>query len=75
MPNGVSMYRGPFRSTRQETALFVFPYNIYLRDEIFLFLYHFYIKERWYNISGMDSSDIYKNGGGYLKKSREICIP
>ena len=50
-----------YRSTRQETALFVVPYNSCLRDEIFLFSYHFYIKESLYNISGMDSSDMYIN--------------
>ena len=50
------------RSTRQETALFVYPYNIHLRDENFSFLNRFYIKESWYNISCMDTSDMYKNG-------------
>ena len=39
-----------YESNRQETALSVFPYNIFLRDEIFLFLYHFYIKKSWYII-------------------------
>ena len=60
--SGLGLHRALYRSTRQETALFVFPYNIHLRDEIFSFLYHFYIKEFWYNISCMDSSNMYKNG-------------
>ena len=63
-----------YKSTRKETALFVFLYNIYLRDAIFSFLYHFYIKVGWYNIFGMESSDMYKHGWSYLKKSQEMCI-
>ena len=46
----------------KELPLILVIYNIYLRDEILLSLYHFYIKESWYNISGMDSSDMYTNG-------------